>query len=122
MTSTLNSVRVKQAQSPGSPVAGSAAAENEAGVPDVTVLYRLGEHFAAGYFELPGASPMRRWSRAERRRFEQRILSGDALLTALARDFGGDEPLRQRLCHCPRFGNDIAEVDALAAELACFVS
>ena len=78
MTSTLNSVRVKQAQSPGSPVAGSAAAENEAGVPDVTVLYRLGEHFAAGYFELPGASPMRRWSRAVRRRFEQRILSGDA--------------------------------------------
>jgi len=33
---------------------------------------RLGEFFAAGYFEEPGAPPMRRWSRAARRRFEQR--------------------------------------------------
>lgn len=37
-------------------------------------LHRLGEHFAAGYMEVPDASPMRRWSRAVRRRFESRSL------------------------------------------------
>ncbi|MGC9349316.1 MAG: pyruvate formate lyase family protein [Anaerolineae bacterium] len=42
--------------------------------PDVSVLARMGERFAAGYFELPDASPMRRWSRAVRRRFEHRAL------------------------------------------------
>lgn len=36
------------------------------------MLVALGEHFAAGYFEEPAASPMRRWSRAVRRRFEHR--------------------------------------------------
>jgi formate C-acetyltransferase len=40
--------------------------------PDPAILHRLGEHFAAGYFEEPAASPMRRWSRAVRRRFEHR--------------------------------------------------
>ncbi|MCK5803329.1 MAG: hypothetical protein KAI66_10875 [Lentisphaeria bacterium] len=35
-------------------------------------LHQLGEHFAAGYFELPDATPVRRWSRAVRRRFEHR--------------------------------------------------
>jgi formate C-acetyltransferase len=39
---------------------------------DVAVLGGLGEWFAAGYFELPDASPVRRWSRAVRRRFEHR--------------------------------------------------
>ena len=34
-------------------------------------MSRIGENFAAGYFELPDASPMRRWSRAVRRRFER---------------------------------------------------
>jgi len=34
----------------------------------------MGEYFASGYFELPDASPMRRWSRAVRRRFERRAL------------------------------------------------
>lgn len=44
--------------------------------PDTTsqVLHGLGEHFAAGYMELPDASPARRWSRAVRRRFEYRTL------------------------------------------------
>lgn len=41
-------------------------------LPDPDVLLGLGEAFAAGYFELPEASPMRRWSRAVRRRFEYR--------------------------------------------------
>lgn len=42
--------------------------------PDPEVLSRLREFFAAGYFEEPDASPMRRWSRAVRRRFENRSL------------------------------------------------
>lgn len=74
MTSTLNSARVKQAQAPRSAIAGLISAGDAADEPDVVVLNRLGEHFAAGYFELPGASPMRRWSRAVRRRFERRHL------------------------------------------------
>ncbi len=40
--------------------------------PDPEVLMELGEAFAAGFFELPDASPLRRWSRAVRRRFEYR--------------------------------------------------
>ena len=43
-------------------------------IPDPEVLGRLGEFFAAGFFELPEAVPMQRWSRAVRRRFEQRAL------------------------------------------------
>jgi formate C-acetyltransferase len=34
----------------------------------------MGEFLAAGYLELPGAAPIRRWSRAVRRRFEHRAL------------------------------------------------
>ena len=41
-------------------------------MPDPAVLSRIGEHFAAGYFEEPEASPVLRWSRAVRRRFENR--------------------------------------------------
>jgi len=40
--------------------------------PNPGILQGLGEHFAAGYFEEPEASPVRRWSRAVRRRFEHR--------------------------------------------------
>jgi len=42
--------------------------------PDPAVLLALGEALAAGYFELPDASPLRRWSRAVRRRFEHRAV------------------------------------------------
>jgi pyruvate-formate lyase len=38
-------------------------------------LSTLGEHLAAGYYEEPDASPMIRWSRAVRRRFERRKLT-----------------------------------------------
>jgi len=41
-------------------------------VVDPAVLNRIGEHFAAGYFEEAEASPVLRWSRAVRRRFENR--------------------------------------------------
>jgi len=40
----------------------------------VSALHQLGEHFAAGYMEEPDAPPVRRWSRAVRRRFEHRAL------------------------------------------------
>ena len=40
--------------------------------PEPEVLKSLHEFFAAGYLEEPDASPMRRWSRAVRRRFENR--------------------------------------------------
>ena len=36
------------------------------------ILSQLGEFLAAGYCEMPDASPMARWSRAVRRRFEHR--------------------------------------------------
>lgn len=42
--------------------------------PDPEVLKSIGEFFAAGFFEEPEASPLRRWSRAVRRRFEHRTL------------------------------------------------
>ncbi|MEW6358430.1 MAG: pyruvate formate lyase family protein [Planctomycetota bacterium] len=41
-------------------------------IPDVAVLKDLREFFAAGYFEKPDVSPVIRWSRAVRRRFENR--------------------------------------------------
>ena len=46
-----------------------------ASLPVPASLHQLGEHFAAGYFELPDASPVLRWSRAVRRRFEYRFLA-----------------------------------------------
>ena len=33
-------------------------------LPEPDALVHLGEYFAAGYYELPDASPMVRWSRA----------------------------------------------------------
>ncbi|MCD6284990.1 MAG: hypothetical protein J7M39_03635 [Anaerolineae bacterium] len=43
--------------------------------PDPELLGQVEEWFAAGYFELPDESPVRRWSRAVRRRFEHRELT-----------------------------------------------
>jgi pyruvate-formate lyase len=53
--------------------------------------------------------------------FEARELSGADLLAALAADFEEQEPLRQRLLACPKFGNDDRTVDGLAAQVAEFV-
>jgi formate C-acetyltransferase len=50
--------------------------------------------------------------------FEERSLKLAGLVEALDRDWAGDEPLLQRIRTCaPRFGNDLPEVDALAAEV-----
>ena len=50
--------------------------------------------------------------------FDRQELTGVALLRALERDFADDEVLRQRLRACPRFGNDLCDVDLLASEIA----
>jgi len=49
--------------------------------------------------------------------FEERSVSMTELREALATDFQGHEALRQRLASAPRFGNDLDEVDGLAAEV-----
>ena len=49
--------------------------EIEIDLPDVDILTRLREFFASGLFEEPDAVPMRRWSRAVRRRFENRSIT-----------------------------------------------
>jgi len=43
-------------------------------MPDTKILMNMREFFAAGYFEEPDASPIRRWSRAVRKRFENRSI------------------------------------------------
>ena len=53
--------------------------------------------------------------------FERGELSPGDLLAVLRADFAGHEALRQRLLHCPKFGNDIPAVDSLAAEIGAFV-
>jgi formate C-acetyltransferase len=42
--------------------------------PDINILRDMREFFASGFFEMPNESPIRRWSRAVRRRFENRSL------------------------------------------------
>lgn len=49
--------------------------------------------------------------------FEEKSLSMRELREALATNFRGREPLRQRLQCGPRFGNDLDEVDNLARDL-----
>jgi formate C-acetyltransferase len=53
--------------------------------------------------------------------FEDRELTPVEMRTALASNFEGREPLRQRLAACPKFGNDSASVDAMASRLAACV-
>lgn len=42
--------------------------------PDVDILRDMREFFASGYFEMPTESPIRKWSRAVQRRFENRAV------------------------------------------------
>lgn len=50
--------------------------------------------------------------------FEGQEITPASMLDCLRQNFAGCEPLRQRLLGCAKFGNDLAEVDALAAEIA----
>jgi formate C-acetyltransferase len=86
--------------------------------PDPEVLHRMKEHFAAGYFEMPEASPMRRWSQAVRRRFEWRQLhphAGQALYPCGRAHLDGENAIL-----CPSYSftygyNDRALTERLAA-------
>lgn len=49
--------------------------------------------------------------------FEEKSISMRELCRALATNFRGNEPLRQKLLTGPRFGNDLEHVDALARDL-----
>ncbi len=53
--------------------------------------------------------------------FEKAEKTGGELADALERNFKGDETLQQRLMRCPKFGNDLPEVDELAADLGEFI-
>ncbi len=55
--------------------------------------------------------------------FEERRIPALRLVKALEHDFEGDEELRQ-IClnHAPKYGNDEAYVDAIAADIVCLAS
>lgn len=53
--------------------------------------------------------------------FDQRELTGEALLKILSEDFADSEPLRKRLEKCPRYGNGHPTADAMAQEISRFV-
>ncbi len=79
-------------------------------LPDPEVLARIGEHFAAGFFELPDASPMRRWSRAVRRFLEHRSLppyAGQPLYPC-----GSERDASGNLILCPSFSSTWSYQDA----------
>jgi formate C-acetyltransferase len=57
----------------------------------------------------------------DRPQVDRAEVDGAALWRALAADFEGHEALRQRLCACPRFGNDDPRADDLATEISRFV-
>ena len=50
--------------------------------------------------------------------FARGLCTMEELLEALRTDFAGREDLRLQLLHAPKFGNDLAEVDSLAADIA----
>lgn len=50
--------------------------------------------------------------------FEKRFCTLTQLRDAMAADFAGQEPLRQRLLHAPKYGNGDARTDELAAQIA----
>ena len=53
--------------------------------------------------------------------FTDKAVAPSQLCDILQRNFDGSEPLRLRLASAPKYGNDHAGVDALAADLAQFV-
>ena len=53
---------------------------------------------------------------------KERPQDAERLVKALANDFEGDDELREYLLSCPKFGNNIPEVDNEAAEIANKIS
>lgn len=54
--------------------------------------------------------------------YDERRLTWDELLAALADDFAGHEEVRQLCLAAPKYGNDLPEVDALATEFFEFMA
>jgi formate C-acetyltransferase len=52
--------------------------------------------------------------------FENKTISADELMAALAADFEGHELTRQKLLGAPKYGNDIAAVDELGRQVVDF--
>ena len=50
--------------------------------------------------------------------FDEQAVKPQTVLDALRADYSGYEPLRQQLLRAPKYGNDIAEVDAMAGRVA----
>jgi formate C-acetyltransferase len=53
--------------------------------------------------------------------FERKQIAPSRLLCILRENFAGNEPLRQMLLRCAKFGNDIDSVDSLAMQIGEFV-
>lgn len=53
--------------------------------------------------------------------YEDKSVTASELLAALSANYEGHDELLSTLRTCPKFGNDIAEVDELAAEVSAFV-
>jgi formate C-acetyltransferase len=53
--------------------------------------------------------------------FECQEVTPPDMLECLHQNFTGCETFRQRLLSCAKFGNDLAEVDSLAADIALFI-
>jgi formate C-acetyltransferase len=53
--------------------------------------------------------------------FEKQEKNGAELLEILQNNYAGEEAFRQRLSLCPRFGNDEARADQIAADISAFV-
>lgn len=83
-------------------------------------LFRGGARYYAVQNEVVGLTNAANALLAIRRVvFEERRIGLPDLIAALDRDFEGDEPLRQVLLRkVPKFGNGIAEIDALRAGIA----
>ncbi|MBP3359915.1 MAG: hypothetical protein J6N52_03605 [Clostridia bacterium] len=56
------------------------------------------------------------------RLLEERLQDAEKLVDALKADFEGYEELREFLCSCPKFGNNIDEADDAAAEMVSRIS
>ncbi len=54
--------------------------------------------------------------------FKRKLVTPSRLLQVLRENFKGNEPLRQSLLGCAKFGNDIDSVDSIAAEIEAFVN
>ncbi len=52
--------------------------------------------------------------------YDEKILSMEEVLGALEKDFLGEEAIRQRLLHAPKYGNDDAYVDEIAKRIDRF--